>query len=474
VTSYTVFGQPSAPATIVSDNGAETLGMQFSLNQSLPLTGIWWFSPSGAVDLPTACGIFQVNNTTLVAGTSNVSPSWSGAAGSGWVKCSYNGAVTLFANTAYKVVISHDAGNNYYGATAHYWDSGTGQNGLTSGPITAVNNAGGDGGQDTYATASSLTYPSASFNANNYWVDVEVTTPQNVLGSAVGTSAASPATTPGANLAAQPHTSSSGGIAGQGLAGLSTSGANDTLGPYTYAPISSSDNNTLVNNNVWNSGGADYWSQTLTIVTPGNWGITANISDGGSGAVISYPDVEQLYNEKPLSSWTDITSSYSETMNANPGSWTEAAYDIWLNQFANELMIWVDTTPLQRATLNYDLHYGQVTIGGLLFDYYHGGGAAEIIYCLVTNMQAATIDVLGVLRHAEANGLLPANSNLTALEFGWEIANTGAGPQTFELFSYSITEVEPTTANFPGGFFPFNAYNNPGFKGFSAAARGQR
>jgi len=50
-----------------------------------------------------------------------------------------------------------------------------GASGITSGPLSAPNNAGGDGGQDTFNVGGSLTYPSGSFNAANYWLDPEVT-----------------------------------------------------------------------------------------------------------------------------------------------------------------------------------------------------------------------------------------------------------------------------------------------------------
>src|SRR5262245_21616271 len=173
MTAFTVFGQPANPATLTSDDEALTIGMQFTLSQPCPLTAIWWWSPSGAADLPAATAIYAVSGGTVVTGTQNSSPSWSGIAGSGWVKVTYDGSVTLAASTSYKVAIYHgfSAGHNYYGSTANYWSSGAGSGGLTSGPITAVNNAGGDGGQDTFDTAGTQGYPNASFNATNYWVD---------------------------------------------------------------------------------------------------------------------------------------------------------------------------------------------------------------------------------------------------------------------------------------------------------------
>jgi Domain of unknown function (DUF4082) len=173
VTAYTLFGQ-SGGDTVTSDGSAVSLGMQFSLSQPAALTGIWFWSPPGAGSLPDACVIYLVSSATQVAGTLSSSPSWSGAAGSGWVKATYDGSVTLAAGVSYKVVVHHAFGSDFYGATSHYWDTGAGQNGQASGIITAPDNAGGDGGQDTFTAGNSLAYPSSSFGAANYWVDVEV------------------------------------------------------------------------------------------------------------------------------------------------------------------------------------------------------------------------------------------------------------------------------------------------------------
>lgn len=174
---YRIFSAVSGPGAVASDQLEYTMGMQFTLSQSCSLTGIWFWTASGAGELPKKCAIYAVSGTSIVTGTENDTPSWSGAAGSGWVKCTYNGAVTLAASTSYKVAVNGGGGgNNWYSATAHYWDSGAGSGGLTSGPITAVNNGGGDGGQDTFTQTGSLAYPATSFNAGNYWADVEVTT----------------------------------------------------------------------------------------------------------------------------------------------------------------------------------------------------------------------------------------------------------------------------------------------------------
>jgi len=176
LTVYSIFSQAATGSSIVSDTGAYTMGMEFALSAPEPLTGIWFYSAAGAGSLPGACCIFTVATTTPVAGTTNNSPSWSGAAGSGWVKCSYDGTITLASGTNYRVAVFDAGGSNWYSATAHYWDSGPGSGGITNGPLTAFQASLTDVGQDGFFSGGSgLTYPNSAFQNTNYWMDVEVT-----------------------------------------------------------------------------------------------------------------------------------------------------------------------------------------------------------------------------------------------------------------------------------------------------------
>lgn len=164
---------------LVSDSTQYTMGMQFTLSQNCTLHAIWWWSPTGAGVLPKASAIYQVTGAgtgSIVSGTQNNSPSWSGTNGSGWVSVAYGDTTILTSGLSYKVVVQlPGTDSNQYGSTAHYWDTGSGGSGIINGPLNAVNNATADGGQDTFTSDTALTYPSTSFNATNYWVDVEVT-----------------------------------------------------------------------------------------------------------------------------------------------------------------------------------------------------------------------------------------------------------------------------------------------------------
>lgn len=182
VATYDLFGQPAGFSSLAADSTDYTMGVQWEVTlsggQTAVLAGIRWYSPAGATVLPDHIALYAVAGRSLVA--SQVA-SWSGAAGSGWVTALFGSLPALASATFYKGAILKGNGGagNFYGAIGAYWSSGLGAAGVTSGPLFAPNNAGADGGQDTFNAATSLTYPLSSFNAANYGVDVvvQVTTP---------------------------------------------------------------------------------------------------------------------------------------------------------------------------------------------------------------------------------------------------------------------------------------------------------
>jgi len=175
-TSYRLWpSYPTLPGHLDSDTAGYVLATEFQLSASCQLDNIWFYTAAGAGALPTRCAIWDVSSQTVVTGTDNTSPSWSGAAGSGWVSCSYSG-VTLPAGD-YKVAVYYGGGAEWYQATVNYWTSGPGASGITAGPLSAPDSSAATGpGQATY-NAGSWAYPQtySSGNGENYWVDAEVT-----------------------------------------------------------------------------------------------------------------------------------------------------------------------------------------------------------------------------------------------------------------------------------------------------------
>jgi hypothetical protein len=173
---YTVFNQASVGITSsAGDTSGYTMAMTFKVIQAAALTGIWFFSPPGAAHLPVTCGVMRDSDQATVA--VNSAPSWSGAAGSGWVKCSFDGSVTLSPAQSYKACIVAHSGFDTYGASAFYWSgAGAGANGIVNGPLYAPGAAYASPGQDSFVGQSTdtLSFPTGSFHDGNYGIDVEI------------------------------------------------------------------------------------------------------------------------------------------------------------------------------------------------------------------------------------------------------------------------------------------------------------
>lgn len=135
---------------------------------------------------------------------------------------------------------------------------------------------------------------------------------------------------------------------------------------------------------------------------------------------------------------------------AKNGSIGEAAYDIWLNDWNDEVMIQTDfvgdslrprcdVTGDVIATVPFGGSNGVPVRSWKLCQF-----GSELIWQLPTgtNDETGSVDIMAMLRWLETNGngkYLPANSSLTALSFGFEICSTGGQDVTFQLNNFTLT-----------------------------------
>lgn len=189
-----------------------TLSTEFTLSEDQGVYGIWTYSAPAAVALPSACVIWSVSDQSKVNRTENLSPSWSGAAGSGWVRCAYDGTVVLTAGARYIVSVYHDASAAWRGNTGSYWTNGDGSSGITNGPISAFSESTSTNGQCAIATG--YEFPDLDGQGQNFWTDIEV-------GDAL-------VLTPGTANAGQASTRASGGNASASVSVTSSGGATAT------------------------------------------------------------------------------------------------------------------------------------------------------------------------------------------------------------------------------------------------------
>ena len=91
---------------------------------------------------------------------------------SGWQEADYSSPIAVTAGTTY--VASYLAPNGGYS----YDSAAFAGAGLTSGLLTAPQSSAVSPGNGVYAYGGSAVFPSGSFNATNYWVDVVFTLPR--------------------------------------------------------------------------------------------------------------------------------------------------------------------------------------------------------------------------------------------------------------------------------------------------------
>jgi hypothetical protein len=200
-----------------------------------------------------------------------------------------------------------------------------------------------------------------------------------------------------------------------------------------------------VSNDMWNCPQHACGRQEVWANSSGNWGVVSTMAKGNT-AVLTYPAVQQQFgaSNQPalLANASELVSTFTQSMPTTAGTIGEAAYDIWLNDWNTEVMIWVDN---QHQTF-YQPLLGTITFNGQKFRMYmdhgvsHGYPSGPFFFVLQDNETHGTIDILAVFHWLERAGYLSAaKDSLTAVDFGWEICSTNGVPENFSISHYTLT-----------------------------------
>jgi hypothetical protein len=171
VWSFTTAAGTSCPCTIwrpsvvpananANDPSPQELGVKFTSDTSGTITGIRFYK--GPTNTGTHIGNLWTSSGTLLA-----TATFTGETASGWQQVDFATPVTITTNTTYVASYHTNAGNPSY--TSAYFASG----GVDSGPLH-VPTSGVSGGNGVYVYGGSA-FPTETYNANNYWVDVVFT-----------------------------------------------------------------------------------------------------------------------------------------------------------------------------------------------------------------------------------------------------------------------------------------------------------
>lgn len=184
----------------------------------------------------------------------------------------------------------------------------------------------------------------------------------------------------------------------------------------------------VLNNNEWNGSAGP---QTIWADSYRHWGVASN-QPAGNTAIETYPDVQKVYNNPRVWSFHTIRNGFTESMPSGAGLSSEAADDIWLNNYNLEVMIWVDN----HGQKIYDQVIGHTTVFGQHFTVYRNG--TEFIFALNHNETHGKTHILASIAWLMRHGYVPHSATLTAVEFGWEIASTNGHPMNFKVSNYWV------------------------------------
>jgi hypothetical protein len=232
-------------------------------------------------------------------------------------------------------------------------------------------------------------------------------------------------------------------------------GASSGQAPGFAAGQQSSPNLLGVNQDPWTGGQGP---QVLSASSFQNWSITATDTDPSNapGEVLTYPDASFNYHQLDtaasgytappaqydLNNITSLTSDFTESMPQNSDLNAEAAYDLWLNNWKTEIMVWVDTSPAKDRDLAVDgmTKVNTYTYDGQNFALWRSGSGITGFYVFLLDHKetSGTVNLKAMLQTMVSLGYIPATSPLTQIPFGWEISDTGGKPVTFSMSRFEV------------------------------------
>ncbi|CAM3376700.1 GH12 family glycosyl hydrolase domain-containing protein [Marinicrinis lubricantis] len=198
------------------------------------------------------------------------------------------------------------------------------------------------------------------------------------------------------------------------------------------------DNGYIVYNNVWGSG-AGY--QSIWANSYSNWGVWADHPN--TGGIKSYPNVTKDVNAR-LSQLSSVNSSFNVTV-PNGGSYV-TAYDIWLGNYAYEIMLWMNHRgEVKPISYNWDA-YGNpipvvtnVNVGGHTWDVYRGTNGSNEVFSFVrsSNTNSGNVDTLSIMNWIKNRGWY-GDEVVDRVQLGFEITSSSGG-MDFRMNNFSTT-----------------------------------
>ncbi|WP_456638994.1 DUF4082 domain-containing protein [Bradyrhizobium sp. USDA 10063] len=153
-TYITLFPGSATPDIVnTTDSSAVELGVSFQTSVAGTVSGVRFYKSSQ--DTGTHTGQLWSSTGTLLA-----TATFTNETASGWQSVLFSNPVSLTPGATY--VVSYHTNVGHYSSSVNYFTSN-----VTSGPLTAL--ASGNG---VYTYSSDVAFPTSTFSATNFWVDV--------------------------------------------------------------------------------------------------------------------------------------------------------------------------------------------------------------------------------------------------------------------------------------------------------------
>jgi hypothetical protein len=196
----------------------------------------------------------------------------------------------------------------------------------------------------------------------------------------------------------------------------------------------------IVYNNEWNT--AEAGPQRIWADSFQAWGVASR--QAATGSVKTYPSVQRNFANAPVSSFRRLRSTFAESMPSAQPFGAEAAYDVWLENYNFEVMIWVDNhwrVPAGNQIAQFRVNHQE-------FDVYQNGNAMFSFTLTGKQETAGQVDILAFFGWLVRHHYLRASADVTQVDFGWEIASTNGVPLTFRMRRYTLaTVIRPTKSS---------------------------
>jgi hypothetical protein len=197
-------------------------------------------------------------------------------------------------------------------------------------------------------------------------------------------------------------------------------------------------------NNTWNDPAMPPNSYTLYADNHSDWAVSANQAACPTSdcAVETYESAQYNYDNtsgsQEVSQITHMSSYFSQTMPtgnlSTNGFDAEAAYDIWLDDYGIEVMIWVD-------------NQGQTPAGSLIGTAYFSGHAFSVYlagstysFVIDKNETHGDINIQAALDWLTGHNYISASSYMTQFNFGWEICSTDGKTDSFRVDGLTLDQ----------------------------------